>query len=179
MPEAASWPAFRTHWQELQDELPAPPFVLIDLAGVPGGPRGVPTQALQRADSLFDGDLADELSEVAPVLAQAASWGDDVARALWPLIDRREALLLWPADGEWGHAALRRHLRKFNVVYSTQGVPHFFRFYDARVLLRLLDSAEPLVDLRALLAPLAGLLTVDGTDEIRRIALREGVARRA
>ena len=175
MAEAANWSSFHRHWLELRDELPAPPFVLIDTAGVPGGSAGVPQAALNLLESLFDGDLADELSEVGPLFAQAQNWLEPVAQALWPLVSRREALLLWPANPDARYAELRRHLRKFNVVYSKQGAPHFFRYYDARVLLRLMLEVPPSIDLQPLLLPLGGLLTVDGADEIRRIALRDGV----
>ena len=176
MPEAACWPAFQSHWQSLQDTLGEPPCVLIDAAGVEGHVRSVPVQALSSFDSLFEGDLADECAEVAPYLGQAASWEDAVARALWPLIDRRAAMLLWPVQPVHGCRELRRHLRKFNIVYSDQGVPNQFRYYDARVLLQQMESQAPVMDLQPLLRPFAGLLTVDGADEIRLISLRHGRA---
>jgi len=177
MPEAASWSAFHTHWLALHDTLAAPPCLLIDAAGVPGHAQGIPMAALSPCESLFEGDLADECAHVGPWLGQAASWADDVARALWPLIDRREAMLVWPqpaGDATLDWRALRRHLRKFNVVYSERGQPHQFRYYDARVLLTLLESATRVTDLQALLKPFAGLLTVDGADELRLITLRDG-----
>ena len=174
MAEPATWLTFHRHWRELADELVQPPFVLIDAAGLAAGWRGLPRDACAELESLFDGDLADELSEVGPYLGQAAGWSEPVARRLWPLLYDRSALLLWPLDPESTFATLRRHLRKFNIVYDRQGCPQYFRYCDPRVLLTLLYEAKPVVDCGPLLQPAAGLLTVDGADELQRVLLQGG-----
>ena len=174
MAEPATWPTFHRHWRDLADELAQPPFVLFDAAGLAAGSRGLPREACAELESLFDGDLADELSEVGPCLGQAAAWTEPVARKLWPLLYERSALLLWLVDAEASFATLRRHLRKFNIVYDRHGCPQYFRYGDPRVLWKLLDDERPVIDCGPLLQPVAGLLTVDGADELRRVVLRDG-----
>lgn len=178
MPDAATWPNFQRQWRELEMELPAPPFILIDAAGVQTGARGLPRGACADFESLFHGDLADELSEVGPYLGQAAGWDEAVPRTLWPLLHQRIAMLLWPADAAIDFSTLRRHLRKFNLAYDSTGRPHYFRFCDPRVLLKLLQDAAPVTDCQPLLQPLAGMLIVDGGDELRRVFLQDGRALR-
>jgi hypothetical protein len=99
---------------------------------------------LQLADaiqfrSLYQGDVGDSLAAVSPYLvslreeqpeslrlAEAGfgqSWGSFVAS---------------PA----GFDDLRRHLRKFNIVYREDRTPLVFRFYDPRVLRRFLPTCS-------------------------------------
>jgi hypothetical protein len=80
---------------------------------------------------LYRGELAQTLSDVAPYLV-----------ALEP----RHEFTRWLLANGWGQswgifvvstaplADLRRHLRKFLMVYDESGKPLYFRFYDPRVL---------------------------------------------
>ncbi|MBF0304633.1 MAG: DUF4123 domain-containing protein [Alphaproteobacteria bacterium] len=100
--------------------------------------------------SLYQGDTAVTLAEVAPYLV-ALRPGDEAARRLHDLI--------W--GNGWGmllHAplsfsAVRRHLRKFTLVFTEAGSGLVFRFYDPRVLQIFLPTCEP-ADACKLIGPL-------------------------
>ncbi|MDR3555094.1 MAG: DUF4123 domain-containing protein [Syntrophobacteraceae bacterium] len=83
------------------------------------------------AFSLFRGDKARELADVAPYLVP---------------LHRGEDLVRWLLTHGWGNSwaimvessvdlkKLRRHLQAFVMVYDPQGKPLYFRYYDPRVL---------------------------------------------
>ena len=91
--------------------------------------------ALLDADSdyccLYRGDLAQELAEVAPYLV-----------TLEPQAPFTPWLLSHGWGGSWGVflassaplEVLRRHFRRFLMVYDEAGKPLYFRYYDPRVL---------------------------------------------
>jgi hypothetical protein len=94
---------------------------------------------------LYRGDLADELREVAPYLVHLQpqapltewllnlGWGDSWGIFLASAADMRD---------------LRRHFRRFLMVYSEDGKPLYFRYYDPRVLrlyLPTCNAAEVLI----------------------------------
>jgi hypothetical protein len=81
--------------------------------------------------SLFRGDKARELADVAPYLVP---------------LSRGESLIDWLLTNGWGNSwgiivessadlkELRRHFQSFVMVYDPQGKPLYFRYYDPRVL---------------------------------------------
>jgi hypothetical protein len=89
---------------------------------------------------LYQGDMAQRLSEVAPYLVQ---------------LDRTGPLTSWVLEHGWGQSwgilvratapfdEVRRHVRKFTVVSTEQGKSLLFRFYDPRVLRVFLPVATP------------------------------------
>ena len=89
---------------------------------------------------LYQGDLAEELAEVAPYLVQL---NRDSPFTVW-LLDQG-----W--DQGWGILArsphpfdeVRRHFRKFTLVSTEAGKSLLFRFYDPRVLRLFLPTATP------------------------------------
>ena len=114
-------------------------FAMVDAAQVPDLPTllsatGAPCR------SLFEGDSARNLRDVAPYLVHL---GD------------APALLQRLLEQGWGHAwasylscdlpfdELRRHLRKFLMVKTDDGRQVYFRFYDPRVLRTFLPTCTP------------------------------------
>lgn len=108
------------------------PCVTLDGAGIPGLLDRLHAPAAPRWECLYRGELAPGLAEVAPYLVE---------------VPRQGAFLDWLASGwglDWGVYALvpeamelsavRRHLRKLNLVYGPGGEPMLFRWYDPRVL---------------------------------------------
>lgn len=79
---------------------------------------------------LYRGELAQELAEVAPYLVA---------------LERSEAFTDWLLQVGWGESwgiflaasatlnTLRRHFRRFLMVYDPEGKPLYFRYYDPRV----------------------------------------------
>jgi len=122
------------------------PCVALDGAGVPGLPQRLRQPAAPRSECLYRGELAPDLAEVAPYLVELPRSG--------PFLD--ELLSGW--GRHWGvyllvpealdFAALRRHLRRLNLVRGAHDEPLLFRWYDPRVL--------------RLLAPLMNAAQLDG-----------------
>jgi hypothetical protein len=123
------------------------------------------------ARSLYQGDVGDSLAHVSPYLLALQQ-------------DRPDSL--WFAEAGFGRSwgvfvtgpigfdELRRHLRKFNIVYRENGTPLVFRFYDPRVLRRFLPSCT-LEELRRFFGPVGSFLTETAeADSLLRFALNEG-----
>jgi hypothetical protein len=80
---------------------------------------------------LYIGELAPELAETAPYLVK---------------LDPEAKFAAWLAKNGWGHGwgifaqsradmlSLRRHFRRFLMVYDDEEQPLYFRYYDPRVL---------------------------------------------
>lgn len=143
---------WKDQWQKWQQEGHPLPFLLIDAAGFEGGWDEVPQQPWQMAESLFLGDLAEELRDVAPYLVQAKDWGEETLAVVQDLVRRQLALVLTlppvPKDDGAGQepmsfAQLHRHLRRFSVAYGQAGKPLYFRFYDARLLPEVVEFMQP------------------------------------
>ncbi len=89
---------------------------------------------------LYQGDMAQDLSEVAPYLVQ---------------LDREAPFTTWLLENGWGQSwgilvrsaepfdDVRRHFRKFTVVNTETSKTLLFRFYDPRVLRSFLPIATP------------------------------------
>ena len=131
--------SFQDIWNEMR-EAEQLPCVLLDVAGLERGFAQLPAAAFSSIECLFTGDLADELRDVAPYLARAASFELPVRDALAALLKTQVAALVELADPATTFAHLHRHLRKFNLAYNAAGNPRFFRYYDARLMLQMLTK---------------------------------------
>jgi hypothetical protein len=142
---------WKDQWQSWQQQGHPLPYLLIDAAGFEGGWDEVPQQPWQMAESLFLGDLAIELRDVAPYLVQVKDWSEETLAVVQDLVQRQLALVLTlmpPPKDEDGappmsFAQLHRHLRRFSVVYGEGGKPLYFRFYDARLLPEVIEFMQP------------------------------------
>lgn len=111
--------------------------------------------------SLYQGELAEDLAEVAPYLME---------------IEEGSLLADWLLRDGWGQAwgiyilspldltALRRHLRKFNIVMTEDGRSLAFRYYDPRALHLFLKTGTP-DSLTPFFGPLAGFVAEEDAGE--------------
>jgi hypothetical protein len=131
-------------WSGWRDAGRAEPFVLIDCAGFEGGAADMPRDAFSQLECLFTGDLAEELKDVAPYLAAAGSYDPVVRDTIGRLLEEHLAVVVMPLarDEPLTFSEVHRHFRKHNVVYGPDGQPLFFRYYDPRALLDVLDSFD-------------------------------------
>jgi Domain of unknown function (DUF4123) len=124
-----------------------------------------------QAGSLYQGDIGDNLAHVYPFLVALRQ-------------DHPESLKL--AEGGFGRSwglfvtasiefdDLRRHLRKFNVVYREDGTPLIFRFYDPRVMRAFLPTCTQ-SELRRFFGPIESFLVEsEKADALIRFMLRGG-----
>ena len=121
--------------------------------------------------SLYQGDVGASLAHVSPYLLR--------------LRDAEDGAWFFAGAGHgrsWGVylvAALeledvRRHLRKFNLVYREDGTPLVFRFHDPRVLRRFLPTCTA-AELQRFFGPLdAFLAEAEDGDALIRFTLRGG-----
>ena len=116
------------------------PCVVLDGAGVPGLPQRLRQPSAPRSECLYRGELAPDLAEVAPYLVELPRSGPFLDGLLSGWGQHWGVYLLVPEALDF--AALRRHLRRLNLVRGAQDEPMLFRWYDPRVL-RLL---APLMD---------------------------------
>lgn len=143
-PESRATTPFWKLWCDLAQSGHSTPFLLIDCAGVEGGRQRLPAQVFARLESLFAGDLADELADAGPYLGQLASLSDAVGAIVLDLLVRRVAVLVSMPEASQQQESpdpfdvtfdqLHRHLRKFNVIYGSDSSALYFRYYDPRVL---------------------------------------------
>lgn len=126
--------------------------------------------------SLYQGDIGDSLAHVSPYLL-ALQKGDPAA--------------CWFAEAGFGRSwgvfvaaalaldDLRRHLRKFNLVYREDGTSMVFRFYDPRVLRRFLPLCTA-DELRRFFGPIDGFLVeTEAGDGLIRFTMAGGELRQA
>jgi hypothetical protein len=81
--------------------------------------------------SLYQGDVGDSLAHVSPYLLTVRQDQPESLRFAEAGFGQSWGLFLTSAAG---FDDIRRHLRKFNIVYRQDGTPLVFRFYDPRVL---------------------------------------------
>jgi hypothetical protein len=81
--------------------------------------------------SLYQGDVGDSLAHVSPYLLTARADQSDSLRFAEAGFGESWGLFVTSSAG---FDDVRRHLRKFNIVYREDGTPLVFRFYDPRVL---------------------------------------------
>jgi hypothetical protein len=105
-------------------------FAVLDGASIPDLLQQLDEQQPEHA-CLYRGELEPDMAEVAPYLVK-----------LEPDSDFTDWLIEKGWGNHWGIfvvsgeslSALRRHFRKFLIVYSPDNKPVYFRFYDPRVL---------------------------------------------
>ena len=152
-------------WGQLSGLESATPYVLLDAAGFERGRAEFPDSIFAVTECLFTGDLEEELEDVAPYLALLASTSADVKIAIDALLQRHLAILVILREPSLPFTALHRHFRKLNVVYGPSGSPMFFRYYDPRSLLevlQVLDAAQR----RAFFGPVESLVFVDAAQRL-------------
>ena len=112
------------------------------MAGLERGFEQLPKDAFSQIECLFTGDLGEELRDVAPYLARLSSLEPAQRDAIASLMQEQVATLVELADPSVSFSHLHRHFRKYNLVYSPEGNPLFFRYHDPRVLLDVLKSFD-------------------------------------
>jgi hypothetical protein len=177
----------RDWWTQARDDGLPLPYLLIDCAGLDGGQAELPREAFSALECLFSGDLAEELADVGGYLAQVRSWAMPVAEVVDDLMRRQLAVLLVPpaeaddldavssgaAAPVPGFTQLHRHLRKFNVVYSPEGQPLFWRYYDPRALPGV-TAAFGDTQRKAFLGPLEAAVVMQEDGTLHVVASRSG-----
>jgi len=132
---------FKEVWTDLQQLGQPWPYLLIDCAGIQGGAAQLPRYIFSDIQCLFVGKLATALADVSPYLGQLKSLDDDVLRTVQNLMIKQAAILVVPESKlvngyEPSFSLLYRHFRKCNMVQTADGEQLFFRYYDPRVLLK-------------------------------------------
>lgn len=113
-------------------------YAVLDACDAPAVPPKVAVLGEHRAVSLYRGDAAEQLADIAPYLVTVDEdvldwilttlWGD-----AWGILIQSTASI----------AELRTHLRKFLIATAPNGEELYFRFYDPRVLPAYLDTCTP------------------------------------
>lgn len=141
--------------------------LLIDCAGWPGGKSALPTRHFEAIESLYGGELAEEVEEVGPYLAQVTLWSADALHVARSLLEQQAAVLLRPKaadrDPYFVFRETRNHLRKYNVVYASDGKPMLFRYFDPRAL-KLVAECLDRGRFLEMFAPFAGVYVPEGAD---------------
>ncbi|WP_372394477.1 DUF4123 domain-containing protein [Azospirillum sp. HJ39] len=115
-------------------------YMIVDAARDPGLYPGLLAREEEaEMRSLYQGDTASDLAEVAPYLVQ---------------LERGGAVADWLVGEGWGRGwgilaladadidAARRHFRKFTIVNGETGATYLFRFYDPTVLASFLPICD-------------------------------------
>ena len=139
---------FQEIWLQLQQPGDPLPLVMINCAAMDGGEGEIPKHIFSEFQSLFAGDLAEELADVGPYLGWLGATDGKTLKIVEDLLKSHAAtlVLLEPASEDAlasSFSAILRHFRKFNVVYGPDGKPMFFRYYDPRVIYEVLSVMEP------------------------------------
>jgi Domain of unknown function (DUF4123) len=92
-----------------------------------------------QARSLYQGDIGDRLAHVSPYLVAVRESQPESLRLAEAGFGRSWGVFITTATA---FDDLRRHLRKFNLVYREDGTSLVFRFYDPRVLRRFLPTCS-------------------------------------
>jgi hypothetical protein len=106
-------------------------FAVLDGGSIPGLLEKLHAVPRLEFVCLYAGEIKPELAKVAPYLvrlepnSEFAKW---VLREGWG--KHWGVFVVAPAD----FLAMRRHLRRFLIVHTTDGKPFYFRYYDPRVL---------------------------------------------
>jgi hypothetical protein len=155
--------SFDEIWNGLQQAGSAPPYLLMDCAGMEAGAAALPRDSFSEVECLFTGELAHELADVAPYLGRIKAFDAEASAIAEDLLVRHVGMLVLPRPDEQAlsFSQLHRHFRKFNVVYDPEGKPLFFRYYDPRVIVEVLSVLEP-AQLDAFFGPVDSLVLVDG-----------------
>jgi len=123
-------------WMSPEDRV----YALLDGASVPSLLDRLYGDRRPEFECLFRGELEPDMAEVAPYLVA---------------LERDGALAEWVMAHGWGNhwgifavsradlRTLQFHLRTLNTVYSPEGKPMLFRYYDPRVLRIFLPTCGP------------------------------------
>jgi Domain of unknown function (DUF4123) len=121
--------------------------------------------------SLYQGDVGDSLAHVSPYLLRVREDQPDSLR--FPEAGFGQSWGLF-VTSSGGFDDLRRHLRKFNIVYREDGTPLVFRFYDPRVLRVFLPTCTA-SELQRFFGPIdAFLVESEEGDALLRFTLSNG-----
>jgi hypothetical protein len=104
--------------------------------------------------SLYQGDVGDSLAHVSPYLLALREDQPGSLRFAEAGFGQSWGLFLTSAVG---FNDVRRHLRKFNIVYREDGTPLVFRFFDPRVLRVFLPTCTE-AELRRFFGPIDAFL---------------------
>lgn len=123
------------------------------------------------ARSLYQGDVGESLAHVSPYLLSVREEQPESLRLAEAGLGRAWGLFVTTAIA---FDDLRRHLRKFNIVYREDGTPLVFRFYDPRVLRIFLPICNE-DELRRFFGPIDSFWTEsEKGDAMLRFRMREG-----
>jgi|ERR1041385_4662742 hypothetical protein len=125
--------------EELLAARPGILFSLLDSAREPGIPDLLKESSL-RHESLYVGDVGQELEDVAPYLVELRR-----DSALLTQLAHRAWGLSWGLflTSDAGFEDVHRHLRRFLKVETEDGRQLYFRFYDPRALRIFLPTCTP------------------------------------
>jgi len=124
-----------------------------------------------RQRCLYQGDVGDNLAHVAPYLLALREDQPESLRFAEAGFGQSWGLFLTSAAA---FDDVRRHLRKFNVVYRQDGTPLVFRFYDPRVLRAFLPTCTG-SELQRFFGPIdAFVAESEEGDALLRYSLRDG-----
>lgn len=169
-------PTIAELWSHWRSHGAAAPYLLLDAAAFEGGGASLPVAACVELQSLLAGDLADELEDVAPYVGRLRSWDEEPAAAACRAMQEEAGILVLLRQDEavqHSFADVRRHFRKFNIVYGPDNVPVFFRYYDPRVLPMVLKVLEP-DQLCAFFGPVQSFVTSDPQFGVSIFSLVDG-----
>lgn len=152
-------------------------YMIVDAARDPGLYPGLLAREEEaEMRSLYQGDTASDLAEVAPYLVR---------------LERGGAVADWLVGDGWGRGwgilaladadidAARRHFRKFTIVNGETGATYLFRFYDPAVLASFLPTCDE-AQRAALFGPGIRFLVEDaGADALILFETVNGDLRRA
>ena len=115
------------------------PYMLINTGALDGGASKIPKQIFLELESLFAGNLANELADVGPYLGRLKSIDSITIQIVEKLLINRMAILVQPKQivapkNPIGFIQIHRHFRKLNVVTGPNRENMFFRYYDARII---------------------------------------------
>lgn len=127
-------------------------------------------EAVQRR-SLYQGDVGDSLAHVSPYLLAVREDQPDSLRLAEAGLGESWGLFV---TSTVGFDDVRRHLRKFNIVYREDGTPLVFRFFDPRVLRVFLPTCIE-AELRRFFGPIDTFLAEsEEADALLRFTLSNG-----
>ncbi len=146
-------------WQDDDDAV----YAILDGAGIANLLDKLYGEPQPEFACLYRGEIAPDIAEVAPYLVKLEAGSD---------------FLRWVASG-WGNAwgifvvvpaeldisAVRRHLRKLNLVAGPDGETLMFRYYDPRVLRDFLPTCDA-GQLREIFGPIRRILDENGESTI-------------
>ena len=114
-------------------------FAVLDGAAIPDLPMRI-YEMQPHAVCLYRGELEPDMAEVAPYLVELFP---ETTFTDW-LLSEMSSNRHWGifAHSPYSLTELRKHFRKFLTVYDEGGNPLLFRYYDPRVLTRILPTFE-------------------------------------